>query len=604
VKVCRKQVKIKSGSKLFGPIFCLAGSAFALCASPAALAQTGSTPPAPSPLPSRDEFDLEPVKPLTDAPKLEISGDIERAPCALADPAYSAIKFTFSEANFNNLGPVSAAELRETYAGMIGRELPIAAVCDIRDGAATLLRKRGYLAAVEVPVQRIENGVVNFEVLYGKLTAIRVQGEPGSNAGLLENMLGKLVTGQPFNRYDAERHLLLAREIPGYQMRLTLKPTGATPGDLIGEVALKRTPVEADFSFQNFAPRDTGRFGGQLRVQFNGLTGMGDRTTFSLFSTADFKEQQIAQASHETYLGSSGLRLAARVNYAWSKPSLGAGFPDVKADTLFASSELSYPFILRQAGSLRGAVGLDYVNQKVDFGGLPLSRDRLRTAFVRIDAEAADREGIGPGGSVGWRFGSSIEARRGLDLWNASPNCVANRPRCVAAGFVPPSLLDGDPTPTIFRGAAFADIRVIRNLSVALQARGQTSKSALPAFEQFSLGNYTIGRGYDPGASVGDQGAGFTSEIRIDNVRLSESGKFRLQPYLFVENAWSWNRGDGLGSEKVGSVGGGLRLNLADKIRIDAAVAVPTVSTRGFNQRGKPRFLISFSTNLFPWRTR
>ncbi len=599
MKVCKKRFKFKSGSKIFGPVIFFAGSAFAVALPSAALAQAGATP-----LPSRDEFDVEPIKPITETPKLEISGDIERSPCALADPAYAAIKFTLTDASFNNLGPVSATELRETYAGLIGKELPIAAVCDIRDGAATLLRKRGYLAAVEVPVQRIENGIVKFEILYGKVTAIRVQGEPGSNANLLENMLGKLVTGQPFNRFEAERHLLLARDIPGYQMRLTLKPTGVTAGDLIGEVALKRTPVAADLSIQNFAPRDTGRFGGQLRVQFNGLTGMGDRTTFSLFSTADFKEQQIAQASHEMHLGSSGLRLAARINYAWSKPSLGASFPDVMARTFFASSELSYPFILRQAGSIRGAVGLDYVNQKVDFGGLPLSRDRIRTAFVRIDAEAADREGIGPGGSVGWRFGSSIEVRRGLDVWNASPNCVTDRPRCVATGFVPPSLLDGNPTPTIFRGAAFADIRVIRNLSVALQARGQTSKSALPAFEQFSLGNYTIGRGYDPGAAVGDRGAGFTSEIRIDNVRLSESGKFRLQPYLFIENAWAWNRADGLGPQRVSSVGGGMRLNLAEKARIDAAIAVPTRSTTGFNQSGKPRFLISFSTNLLPWRTR
>ena len=598
MNVRNKHNAVEPSNKILSPWMLLMGSVLTCAFSNAALAQSG-----PSPLPSRDELETAPLKPVTQAPKIEVSGDIERSPCALADPAYSAIKFTLTEATFNNLGPVSADDMRASYAQYIGNEQPIAIICEIRDAAATLLRQRGYLAAVEVPVQRIENGVIQLEVLYGKLTAIRVQGVPGNNAKLLENMLNKLVTGQPFNRFDAERHLLLARDIPGYQMRLTLKPTGATPGELIGEVVLKYTPVEADFSFQNFAPRDTGRFGGQLRAQFNGLTGLGDRTAISFYSTADFREQQILQATHETFLGSSGLKLAARINYAWSQPSLGAAFPDVKAKTLFASSELSYPLIQRLAGSLRGALGLDYVNQKVDFGGIPLSRDRIRTAFVRIDGETADREGIGPGGSVGWRFGGSVEARRGLDLWRASPNCVTNPAVCTAAGFVPPSLLDGDPTPTIFRGAAFADIRVIRNLSVAIQARGQTSKSALPAFEQFSVGNYTIGRGYDPGVAVGDRGAGFSSEIRIDNVRLSQSGKLRLQPYLFVDNAWTWNRGIG-GSQKISSLGGGLRLNLADKARIDAAVAIPTRSTAGFNQSGKARFLISFSTALLPWRTR
>jgi hemolysin activation/secretion protein len=598
VKDGNKRQMPETGSKILAPLILLVGAAFSSTISSAALAQAG-----PSPLPSRDEFETEPVKPVTETPKIEVDGDIERSPCALADPAYSAIKFTLTEATFNNLGPVSLEAILPSYASFIGRELPIAAVCDIRDSAATILRQRGYLAAVEVPVQRIENGVVRFEVLFGKLTAIRVQGEAGSNAKLLENMLGNLVTGQPFNRFEAERHLLLAREIPGYRLRLTLKPTGVTPGDMIGEVVLKHTPLEADFSFQNFAPRDTGRFGGQLRVQFNGLTGMGDRTTLSFYSTADFKEQQIAQASHETFLGSSGLRLAARINYAWSKPSLGANFPDIKANTLFASTELTYPLIQRMAGSVRAGAGLDYVNQKVDFGGIPLSRDRIRTAFIRIDGEAADREGIGPGGSVGWRFGGSVEARRGLDIWKASPNCVSVPAVCTATGFVPPSLLDGDPTPSILRGAAFADIRVIRNFSVAIQARGQTSKSALPAFEQFSVGNYTIGRGYDPGAAVGDRGAGFSTELRIDNIRISQSGKYRLQPYLFADNAWTWNRGSGGGSTKVSSLGGGIRLNLADKARVDAAVAFPTQNTVGFNQSGKARFLLSFSTNLFPWRT-
>jgi hemolysin activation/secretion protein len=569
----------------------------------AALPVTAFAQTDPPTLPTRDEIDTDPVKLETEAPRVEVSGGIERSPCALADPAYAAIKVTLSSVSFNTLGPVAAEDVENSYAGFIGREMPIAVICDIRDAAATALRARGYLAAVEVPVQRIENGNVRLEVLYGKLTAIRVQGQPGSNAKLLENILGALVTGEPFNRFDAERHLLLARDIPGYRLRLTLKPTGVTPGDMIGEVMLKYTPVEADFSFQNYAPRDTGRFGGQLRVQYNGLTGSGDRTAISFYSTADFREQQIAQATHETFLGSSGLRLAARVNYAWSKPSLGGNFPSIKAKTLFASTELSYPLILRLAGSIRGALGLDYVNQKVDFASLALSRDRIRTAFARIDGEFADREGIGPGGSVGWRFGGSVEARRGLDIFKASPNCVTSPVVCSAAGFVPPSLLDGNPTPTIFRGTAFVDVRVIRNLSFAIQARGQTSQSALPAFEQFSAGNYTIGRGYYPGSAVGDRGAGFSAEMRIDNVALSQSGKLWLQPYVFADNAWTWNRG-GTGSVKLSSLGGGLRLNLADKARLDATLAFPTQNTVRSNQRGGTRFLISFSTNLIPWRAR
>ncbi len=44
------------------------------------------------------------------------------------------------------------------------------------------------------------------------------------------------------------------------------------------------------------AARDAGPYGAQLRAQFYGLTGMGDRTYVSAYSTLDFQEQQIVQA--------------------------------------------------------------------------------------------------------------------------------------------------------------------------------------------------------------------------------------------------------------------------------------------------------------------
>ena len=44
-------------------------------------------------------------------------------------------------------------------------------------------------------------------------------------------------------------------------------------------------------------------------------------------------------------------------------------------------------FVRRQAFTLRGTAGLDFINQNVDFASQPLSTDRLRVGFVRLDAE-------------------------------------------------------------------------------------------------------------------------------------------------------------------------------------------------------------------------
>ena len=258
-----------------------------LCIAPA-MAQQGITPP------TRD--DLAPLGQTAAQPRsrITVEGDVEPAPCVLDGAEFANINVKLGTAIFNNLGPVSAAELVPSYAAYLGTEQPVSIVCRIRDAAAAILRNRGYIAAVQVPVQRIENGSVTFEVLYAKVTSIRVIGKAGQNARLLENYLGKLADGQLFNRFFAERYLLLARDIPGYDVRLSLIPATTGAGDMIAEVRLTRTPLVVDFSIQNLAAASTGRIGGQIRATFNGLTGQGDRTTLAFYSTSDFREQRPA----------------------------------------------------------------------------------------------------------------------------------------------------------------------------------------------------------------------------------------------------------------------------------------------------------------------
>ena len=109
--------------------------------------------------------------------------------------------------------------------------------------------------------------------------------------------LNKLTEDEYFDRNRAERYLLLARDLPGYNVQLTLKPAGTGPGELVGEVAVLRRPYSLDATVQNLAAQETGRWGGQLRGQLYGLTGLGDVTSLAFYSTFDFKEQKILQAS-------------------------------------------------------------------------------------------------------------------------------------------------------------------------------------------------------------------------------------------------------------------------------------------------------------------
>ena len=561
-------------------------------------------------LPTREEID--PARRQAEMPptRLRVDGDIERSPCALNDPNYAAIRITLTSAIFNNLGPVSVAELEPAYRRYIGTEQPIAVVCDIRDAAATILRRQGYLAAVQVPTQRIEGGAVTFEVLYARLTALRLRGDAGANERQVARYLDHIVTGQVFNRIAAERYLLLARDIPGLDVRLSLKPAGTAPGDMIGEVSVRRTPWEADFNVQNYAPSETGRWGGQMRVQYNGLTGLGDRTTASLYSTADLAEQQVLQLGHDFAIGGQGLRLGGHFTYAWTAPDIGDTAASVRARSLIATLEASYPVVRSQALTLNTALGFDFVDQRVRYNagiGLAdqrLSEDRLRVLYGRLDIDAVDMRGTGPGGTIAWRLAGTLELRQGLDIFEASPNCLANVLNC-AGGVVPPSLADGNPTATVLRFSGLAEWRFARSMTLAVLPRAQISSAPLFSIEQFAAGNYTIGRGYAPGTLAGDSGVGFQAELRHDRLGILPEYQVGVQPYAFVDTEWVWNRGTlpGLDPLQVTSVGAGARLGWADKGRLDLTVAVP-VRDPGPVQGGDVRVLVSLTTRIVPWGNR
>lgn len=551
--------------------------------------------------PTREEIDPSLRTAPQEPGRLRVEGEIERAPCALAEPEFGKVRLTVTAATFNNLAPVDPEVLKPAYAPYLGTEQPISVLCEIRDTAATILRNQGYLAAIQVPVQQIVDGAVRFEVLYARMSAIRVMGEPGPDSRLIERYLQPLADGKPFNRLSAERNLLLARSLPGYQIRLSLRPTGNSPGDMVGEVRVDHQPVVADISVQNLAAADTGRFGMQARVQFNGLFKQGDRTVISAYTTAQIDEQQVYQFGHDLALGSDGLRIGARATYAITRPDIPGA--QIDGRTFYASLEANYPLKLSQAASLTGSAGLEIVQQTIRFGGLPFARDRLRIGYLRLDGEAMDLSGKGPGGTIGWRARGSLQLRQGFSIMGASQDCRGGNPACAAPGFVPLSVGGADPTPTLIRAQAEFEVRPFRNATVLLAPRGQYSGQTLPAFEQFSTGNYSVGRGFDPGALSGDSGLGFQLEARLDPRRLTKDANLSYQPYVFADQALVWRNGVP-GSRKLQSAGGGVRLFLPGRMRLDMSGAAP-LSRLPFEASKRPaRFLMTLTTNVLPWRKR
>jgi hemolysin activation/secretion protein len=565
-------------------------------------------PPAAQP-PTREEVQRRgtPQRTPSARTRLEVEGELERAPCALDRPDTATIRFTPIEVTFDGLSGVKAEALREAYSPYLGKEQPITVVCEIRDRAATILRNAGYIASVEVPPQQIGDGHLRFDVLMAKLVSVRVRGTGGRAERLIASYLQKLTRDDVFNRFSAERYLLLVNDLPGYVVRLSLRSAQGARGEVIGEVTLLRTSAYADVSIQNLGSEALGPWGAAFQGQLNDLTGLGDKTTLTAFSTLDFQEQQTVQAAHDFLIGSEGLGLGAQVTYALANPDLGDPGLNVESQTLFATLAADFPFVRSQVRNLRGTVGFDFVNQDVTFNGLDLSRDRLRVAFVRLlgdwiapfegDARYSIQE-------PRWRAAGSVELRQGVDLFGASRPCEGPF-GCFAPGLVPPSRLDGNPFATVLRGSVYGEYRPARNWTIALGGRLQLSNSSLLTFEEFSIGNYTVGRGYDPGVAIGDRGGGIQGELRYGSVYRPNSRGIAAEAFVFLDEAWTANEplgGAPADRERLTSIGAGLRMAIADTNRLELLIAAPLDRVEILGVRPDPRILLTFSTSLWPWR--
>lgn len=544
-------------------------------------------------------------------PQLTIDGDFERPPCALDRAEFADIRFTVGGAQFNGLDRVAGLSLEEAVADYKGREVPVSVLCDIRAEANAILRRQGYLATVEIPEQSLADGVPDFNVVFGKLTSVRVRGDAGPSEKLVAGYLEKLTQSDVFNTNEAERYLLLADDIPGLDVRLSLRPAaGGAPGDLVGEIAVLRSRGTLDLNVQNLGSRAIGRFGGVLRGEVYDLTGLGDRTTMAVFSTLDFTEQQTVQLGHDFRVGSEGLRIGGQVTWSTVNPSVGlAGF-NVESETWFASINASYPVVRSRKHSLFADIGFDYVDQDVELNTVGLTRDRVRMVYARLAGDITDQQSVLRAGGYSpfepkFRLRYSAEVRQGLDVFSASPDCRPNLLGCLLGGIVPPSRIEADPDPLVARFAAGVEYRPQPLVAFSLDTQAQITNDPLPAFEELAAGSFSIGRGFDPGAVLGDSGVLSAFEIRFGSQVPKVMNGFAFQPYLFNDLAFVWNEDPSRrpgNPDKLWSAGGGLRVSWGAGLQGDFSVAVPLDRPDLAVTGGDVRFQFSLTARLFPWR--
>ena len=512
---------------------------------------------------------------------------------------------TFKGPGGADLPPEIKALLAGVGGDLDGKARPLAEICRLRDAASAALAAARYIASVQVPEQSLADGVLELRVTTAHIVDLRVRGAEGRSEARLAELLDRLKKLDPLNETDAERILLLANDIPGTQVTLELRPApSGRAGEVVGEVQIDRTRGSLVANVQNYGSDQIGRWSGLLRGELYGLTGLADRTYMSVFSTSDVRELVVLQAGHDFALGNDGLRLALGGTYAKTRPTLpdaAAGF-DLTSESVLFTVSASYPLLRSTSANVRVGGGLDLVDQRTRALGQLINRDQIRTLWARIDGEVQPRRltALAPA----WRLGGFLELRQGLGLLGSTP--VGGD-----GGAALPTRFEGNSRAFVLRGGFNGEGRVRFGnnrawaATLATDVRGQWTPDPLLAFDEFAVGNLTLGRGYDPGATAGDRVIGAATEFRLGKPVPLSAKDFAFEALGFYDHIELWNL-DSNNFERrrtLRSVGGGVRATWGSRVRVDLVYAKPLDKNLAIDEQ-KPggRVLLSVTVRALPWR--
>lgn len=539
-------------------------------------------------------------------PVLKVEKLPEAGPCPFADSSISVdiARVSFVSARGGELPP-ELARVLESSAQVQPGTRPIREVCDIRDAAARSLYASGYVAAVQIPAQEVADGTLKLNVIAARIVETRITGYDGALPAAIAARIEAIRGIDPLNREAVERLLLLANDVPGLTLTLTLQPAGREPGDVIAVIDVQQRKSLVLANFQNTGSRQLGPSLFSVRGEFYNLTGLADATFLGVSQSSNLDEVHVIQGGHSMGIGAGGTRIGIRASHAWSNPDI-AGL-DLRSRSLIAGLDLSAPLFrgLERTGwsvddiNVYVGAGAELINQRsVIVSGnaeLPYSRDRLRVANARIGARAISRDAFGM-----TRLDTDvlIEVRKGMSILNATKRGVDR------SGFQP-SRLDGDPEAFVIRGTANQTVRPLARfdrLAFDLAAFGQWANRPLLNLEEFSIGNLTYGRGYDPGANAADRVVALRVAPRLRLTAPVSDIQVEATGFFDAVRLWNLDRGTSENDRLLRSVGGGVRLTMADRMAVDVSYARPLDRALTINaRRPSDRLLVSITTQLAPW---
>jgi hemolysin activation/secretion protein len=168
----------------------------------------------------------------------------------------------------------------------VNRDLTADDLESLRRALTILYINKGYInSGAVIPDQTVAGGVINIQIVEGKLTDIEIQGNKWLRSSYYLDRIA-LGAGPPLNVYALQQRLQILQQDDRVQLiHAELKP-GLEPGQSELKVRVdEKLPFSVSVGFDNYQSPTVGGLRGFTTITDKSLTGYGDILSFTYFGS-------------------------------------------------------------------------------------------------------------------------------------------------------------------------------------------------------------------------------------------------------------------------------------------------------------------------------
>ncbi|HEY9629054.1 MAG TPA: ShlB/FhaC/HecB family hemolysin secretion/activation protein [Coleofasciculaceae cyanobacterium] len=515
----------------------------------------------PAPTPTLPERPLPPLPPPEDLLPPQPTADPEATP----EPESGEVPATIYVERFQVEGSTvfSTEDLAPVTAPFEKRDLSFAELLQVRSLITQLYVDQGYVTSgAYIPPQTLENGIVTIQVIEGSLEDINVTGTRRLRSGYVRSRLA-IAAAPPLNTNRLLEGLRLLQLDPLIETIAADLQAGTRPGTSLLQVQVQEADTfSADLSLNNGRSPSVGSFRRGVQVTEANLLGLGDSLSLGYSNTDgsnQFNGSYVLPINPRN--GTLQLSFGTTRSHVIEPPFDQL---DIAANSQYYEITLRQP--LYQTSTEEFALGLTASRQESkaefspdDFPTQPFPSQgadadgRTRISALRFFQEWTKR-------SSSYVLAARSQFSLGLDVLDATVSDSAPDSRFVA-----------------WRGQGQWVRLLAPDTLLLLRVDAQLASDLVP-LEQFSLGGQDTLRGYRQDFLLADNGALFSTEVRVPVLRVPEvQGVLQVVPFLDIGTGWNTDAPDPDPSTLIG-VGVGLLWRQSDFLTARLDWGIPLVS--------------------------